>query len=232
VNDFASSVHVAPIETDYAVLRAWQRRASLATPVTVVARRLLFDHRNSAGGRGEPSAEASRGGAAAILFERLVRRDGQPLAVAGEPSLGRRDVKAMLAREPLRLLRLRSQSLGGFDAASLRPSDQADATLQTDELDRLSLEAGLVIRRAVDSFSVEDGHLLRLRFGSALSIAAIARVLRLPPRPLYRRLEALLGRLRQALVAAGIDIEYSERFIGAAVLSLDFELTGPVAGRA
>ena len=36
--------------------------------------------------------------------------------------------------------------------------------------------------------------LIRFRFGSSMSIADISRILRLPQRPLYRRLEALLAR--------------------------------------
>jgi hypothetical protein len=38
-----------------------------------------------------------------------------------------------------------------------------------------------------------------------MSIADIARMMRLPQRPLYRRIESLLGRLRAELTAAGID---------------------------
>jgi len=46
---------------------------------------------------------------------------------------------------------------------------------------------------------------LRMRYSDSLQIAEIAAALRLPAKPLYKRLERLLGAIRVVLVAAGVD---------------------------
>ena len=66
--------------------------------------------------------------------------------------------------------------------------------------------------------------MVRFRFGSGMSIADVSRMLRLPQRPLYRRIESLLGRLRAALLAAGLDAGALSELIGAAVSEMDFGL--------
>lgn len=224
--DFASLVKLALIEEDYAILRAWQQRASLATYLTVTVRRLLFDERNRARGRWEPSAEARRGGQAAIVLETVVRRDlrtieeALPMARAFDPSLTRERAEALLARMPERRPRPRAMPLDEVAPDVLRTSDRADTAVEQRELHRLSLEASQVVRNVLASFSIEDRTIVRLHFAGSMSLADIARMLRLPQRPLYRRLEAILNALRRALVASGIDS--GESLIGSAVQALDF----------
>ena len=57
-----------------------------------------------------------------------------------------------------------------------------------------------------------------------MSIADIARILHMPQRPMYRRLEQILTMLRHRLSAAGIDARAAEDVIGSAIASLDFGL--------
>jgi len=230
--DFASMVKVALIDDDYAVLRAWQRRASLGGYLIVVAKRLLFDERARTRGRFEPSAEARRGGEAAILIERLVRRDGRPIeqaipmVQAVDPSLTGDDVKAMLLRFPERVPRPRPVPVDDVDVESTRASDGADAALASREVERLSGEASRIVRGALASLPQEDRTIVRMHFGSGTSVADISRILRLPQRPLYRRIESALAHLRRALEAAGIDARTAEGLIGSAVQALDFGLQG------
>jgi hypothetical protein len=49
-------------------------------------------------------------------------------------------------------------------------------------------------------------------------------MLRLPQRPLYRKVESALAHLREALTAAGIDAGTASGLIGSAVPLLDFDL--------
>src|SRR5258708_23531834 len=63
--DFPSHVRLALIADDYAVLRKWEQRSSLATFLPVVVQRLLADHRVKPSGRGHPSPAAQRLGDAA-----------------------------------------------------------------------------------------------------------------------------------------------------------------------
>lgn len=230
-DDFASVVKLALIENDYAMLRAWAGRASLATYLTIVVQRLLCDERNRTRGRWEPSAAARRGGEAAILLEALVYRDGRPLEQAIpivraiDPSLSRADLEAILEGIPRRVPRPRPLPLDDLDLQTLRAPEQADARMHSQDLARLSAEASRVIRHTLASCSVQDRTIVRLRFGSEMSVADISRMLRLPQRPLYRRLDALLQRLSGALIAAGIDVQTAESLIGSAVQALDFGLT-------
>lgn len=234
--DFASDVNVALIKNDYAVLRAWQQRSSLATYLTVVIKRLLSDERNKTRGRWEPSASARRGGQGAILLETLVCRDGQtldealPRVRALDPLMTRERAETILAALPERALRPRLLPLDDGSAEAACAPDEADAAVTMRELAHSSVEASRVVRRTLASFGIEDRAIVRLHFGSSMSLADISRMLRLPQRPLYRRLEMLLRALRQALVNAGIDAATAGNLIGSAVQALDFDLANGKSG--
>jgi RNA polymerase sigma factor for flagellar operon FliA len=77
---------------------------------------------------------------------------------------------------------------------------------------------------AMAMFSAEDRAILRLRFHGDATVVSIARALGLEQRPLYRRIEALLARLRAALEAAGVDAESAAELIGGPLETLDFGL--------
>lgn len=229
-DDFASSVKLALIENDYAVLRAWQRRSSLATYLTVVVQRLLADERSRTRGRWEPSAEARRIGKAGIALETLVRRDGRSLEEAMphlatvDPTLRREDLETMLARIPERAARPRSVPLEEVEGR-VRSVLDADAALIASELGRLSNKANAVVRDALAVLPLQDRMIVRLRFGMTMSIADISRMMNLPQRPLYRKIEAVLAHLQQALRKAGIDSSTAHAVIGSSVHTLDFGLT-------
>ncbi|MBV8516407.1 MAG: sigma-70 family RNA polymerase sigma factor [Acidobacteria bacterium] len=208
--DFASDVKVAMIESDYAALRAFEERSSVATYLTVVMQRMLFDQRIHDTGRWHPSAEARRLGAAAVLVETLVLRDRRPLdevlplARGLEPELTRAGLEALVARLPQRAPRMRAVVLED-DGVAVAAPDTADARALARDASRTAARAAHAIRAAMESWPPEDRVLIRLRFGSNVSIADVSRMLRVPQRPLYRRQEALLARLRKALEAASID---------------------------
>ncbi len=229
-DDFASIVKVALIEDDYAVLRAWQQRSSLATYLTVVIQRLLSDERMRTRGRWEPSAAAGRGGAAAVGPETAVVPDGRPLeealplVQAIDPSLSRTDVESMLAAVPERAPRPRPVPLDVVELDSVSAPDAADAPLLEKEAERLSDQTSRIVREALATMPAEDRTIIRCHFGSGMSIADIARMLRLPQRPLYRRIESITTKLRGALVASGIDTRAAGSLVGSSVLALDFGL--------
>lgn len=67
-------------------------------------------------------------------------------------------------------------------------------------------ELAAALRAALDGLDASDRLLLRLRFEDALSVPEIARTLGgTSPFSLYRRLDKVLARIRQRLVAAGVD---------------------------
>jgi RNA polymerase sigma factor (sigma-70 family) len=208
--DFISSVKLALIEDDYAILRKHEGRASLSTYLTIVIEHMLSDDRMSKRGRFHTSAEATRLGPVAILLESLVRRDGRtldealPLLRTLDSSLAREHAAALLERLPERKPRPVVTDLDNAPAAALAADTSADGPLLTSEASRMLVRAAAIIRAAIAAFALEDRTLLRLRFGLGMAVSDLSRMLRLPQRPLYRRIDALLLRIRSALEAEGL----------------------------
>ena len=101
--------------------------------------------------------------------------------------------------------------------------DHATRTIAAD-IERLSDRTGRIIRETLEAMPLEDRMIVRFHFGESISIADISGLLRLPQRPLYRRLESLLQRFRKALAGAAIDARDVADLIGNATRELDFGL--------
>lgn len=226
--DFTSSVRVALMENDYAILRKWEGRASLAGYLCVVIRRMLSDRRDHELGRWHSSTQAIRFGPSGVLLEKLLIRDGRPfdevlpIVIARHPSLTADDIAGMAARLPRRPARLRAVPLDDTPAEMVAGGERADQRVLSEETQRISAQASEVVRRTIDSWSDEDAMILRFHYGSSMSIADISRMLHLPQRPLYRRIDALLAKLRAALVAADLDASTLASVIGEASQEMDF----------
>jgi RNA polymerase sigma factor (sigma-70 family) len=211
VGDAASMVKLALVENDYAILRRFEGRSSLATYLTIVIQRLLSDQRERTHGRWRPSVEAHRLGRHAVLIEDLLGRQHRsidevmPMVRSVDPAITRNDVAEIANRMPQRTPRPREVPLPTEDVQPLAALDRADASTIDRELRGLSEHAGKLLRDTMTAWSAEDRMLVRLRFESSLSIADIARLMKVPQRPLYRRLESLLLALRETLLAAGVD---------------------------
>lgn len=221
VDDFASVVKLALVENDYAILRRYEGRSSLATYLTIVIRRKLGDQRERTHGRWRPSPEAERLGERAVLIEDLVGRQGRsvdeamPILRSVDASIMRHEVVAIADRLPQRTPRPREVPLPENDEVPLPAADRADAATLDRELHALSQRAGTLLRDTMAAWPAPDRMLVRLRFESSLTIADIARLMKVPQRPLYRRLETLLGGLREILVNAGIDPAAADDLLGA-----------------
>src|SRR5215471_7035269 len=227
--DFASSSRLALLADDCAILRKFEGRSSLTTYLTIVVRRLFFDARRAAG-RWYPSAEAQRRGPAAVLLERLMMHERRTFAETAEivcrahPGITAADLDALAEGLPERVPRPLIVPVDDGDEerlpATRTPADLVDAL----ELRQQSSRANEAIRAAMTDMTVEDRVILRLRFIGNTTIAGIARALAMEPRPLYRRIDALLTRLRRALEAAGVDASSADALIGHAGEVLDFGL--------
>ena len=230
VQDFASSVMVALMENDHAVLRRWEGRSSLAGYLTVVIRRLLADRRDHEFGRWHASTEALRHGPVGVLLEKLLVRDGRsfeealPLVRQLDPLRTAADFQSMAARFPHRQPRFRAVDLDAAAEAALPERDRADDRVLSGETQRLSERACAVVRKTIAGWPDEDVMILRFRFGSSMSIVNISRMLRIPQRPLYRRIETLLARLRKELTAAGMDASVLPSIVGQSSYEMDFGL--------
>src|ERR1051325_6616465 len=229
--NFASSAHLALMQNDYAVLAQYDGRAALGTYLAVVLQRFLCDERNRQFGRWRPSAAARRMGDAGLLLEKLLQRDRRslpeiaPIVTSSHRTLTAADVESMAARLPPREQRLRAVILDDVPDCALPSTDDAACRVDEDECRRLSALTACTLRTAMAAMTAEERVLLKMRFGSSMNISAIARMLRIPQRPLYRRIESLLARLRDALEAAGVDATAAAHLIGAAGSDLDLGLS-------
>ncbi|HVR38725.1 MAG TPA: sigma-70 family RNA polymerase sigma factor [Thermoanaerobaculia bacterium] len=220
--DFASIAKLELIENDYAILRGFEGRAPLGAFLTVVVQRILTRERLRIWGRWHPSAEAERLGAAAVLLEKLIVHEKRPLGeaipivCASDPSLDRARVRELADRLPLRAARPRLVPLAE-DEHQFAASDAADARAQEAETRRMSERAAQVVRETMETLSLQDRMLLKFHFGAELSIAETSRLLGVPQRPLYRRVEALLRQLRGALEREGVGAAVVEDLISAGV---------------
>jgi RNA polymerase sigma factor for flagellar operon FliA len=70
------------------------------------------------------------------------------------------------------------------------------------QAERHEVEAAL--RRALDQLPAEDRCILLMRYWQDMSVADIARALSLQQKPLYKRLDKLLGELRRLLTQFGV----------------------------
>ena len=207
--DFRSDVRLHFMQRDYEVLRKFEGRSSLVTYVTVVVQRLFLDYRNRQWGKWRPSAEAKRLGAPAILFERLVARDGWRVDQAIELL---RVNHAVVIDESLERLRERLASRGPGrqfvpeEEAGQIESDGpwADVKVVRAEQDFLAKRVQIALDHARQALEAEDRLILRMRFEDAVPVADIARALHLDQKRLYRRIERLLAELGESLEAEGI----------------------------
>jgi RNA polymerase sigma factor (sigma-70 family) len=229
--DFASAARLALIENDYAILRSFAGRSSFATFVGVIVQRFFADELTKVRGRWHASREAERLGQAGIVLEQLVRRDHRsiddalPIVRAIDPTLTREQLLEMEARLPPRTARPRQVPLDDTELHAAAP-EHAESRAMAMHIDRVSSRTVHAIRDELAAMPVEDRMILRLRFGSSMAINEISVMLRLPQRPLYRRLDALLQRLRRALTAAGIEGRDVADLIGPASREMNFGLDG------
>jgi hypothetical protein len=80
----------------------------------------------------------------------------------------------------------------------------ADENVTRDGLRELAARAHGALDRALTALDTEDRLLIRLCFWERMSVADIARSLAVPQKPLYRRIESLLNRLRTTLEQDGV----------------------------
>jgi len=227
--DFASSARLALLADDCAILRKFEGRSSMAGYLTIVVRRLFVDERRAAG-RWYASAEAQRRGPAAVRLEHLLMRERRSFAEAVEivtrefPGVTPRELDEIATALPERAPRAVAVPVLEGDEERFAGSSTAADLVEALDVARRSEQANDAIRVAMTTMSAEDRAILRLRYSGDASIAGIARAFGLEQRPLYRRIEALLGKLRRALEAEGVDAASAGGLIGAADPRLDFDL--------
>lgn len=222
--DFASFVHLRLVEDDYAILRKFQNRSSLWTYLAAVIERLSLDFCTEKWGRWRPSAMAERFGPAAVVFERLVNRDGHTVDEAIE--ILRTNHAVGLTEAALRTIwaqlpaRARMTEVGE-DAAAGLIGDASSETGIEDAERRSNLERlQRVLQAAFNQIPAQDRVLIALRFDQDLSMVEIAKLMSLSVPTLHRRLDKSVKQLRVALAQAGFEPAEMRYLIGHPSLAL------------
>jgi len=226
-DDLLSTLQVRLIENDYAVLRKFEGRCSLATYVASIAHRLFVDERMQVHGRWRPSAEARRLGEAAVMLEGLLNREHVSFeealtAVQRLYPISKDEAAAIAKRLPPRGPRPRLVALE--DETGLAVTGE---TVEEEAIDHERAKKATMVNRVVEltlaQFPLDDRVAFRLRFHDPpMSVANIARAQCRDQKKLYRRLEGIERRLRNALVDAGINAAEARELTGGTDSHLDF----------
>lgn len=212
--DFASDMRLKLCEDNFAVIRKFQGKSSFTTYLTVVITKGFLDHRRRIWGKWSPSSRAKRLGATAVLLERLVYRDGCTFDVACQileqkhgVTADRKELQSILAQLPRRTPR-RFEGDSGLN--TLPAADRADAPVLDDEHEKRLAVAEQALRRGLEQLTGEDRAIIRMLYYEGLSVADVARGLRLEQMRLYPRVRQLLATLRKTLTSDGISPDLLE----------------------
>lgn len=227
--DFASLVKLKLVENDYAILRKFEGKSSLATYLGVVVQRIFLSHRTRQWGKWSPSPQAAHAGDAAVLLEAMVHRDGiaadeaLPRVLKRYPEASPDTLGALLARLAPRVpARPRVYNFAGEPpevVSKLTP----DGDLAQKERESIGARATRTLRTTIQGWPVQDQLIVRMRYADGLKVATIARLLQLELKSLYRHIDRLLRGLRVALAADGLPLEDLRSLLEAGPAALDFE---------
>jgi RNA polymerase sigma factor (sigma-70 family) len=204
-DDLTSEVWLKLLSSPAAYAR-FRGDSSVATYVVSIARRVLLDQRVKKLGKWRPTAKARLGGRAAIEFDRLVRRDGQPKAEAVE-TLRRKglhlepsEIESIVACEPRRNVEVDPGFFDGLPSTLPGP----DHAFQAEADRHFASEAVIALAQALNHLSLDDRALLHRRFLKGETVATIAAGDFKLQKQLYRHIERILGRLRFLMGRAGV----------------------------
>jgi RNA polymerase sigma factor for flagellar operon FliA len=208
--EFGAQVKLELIEGNYAIIRKFEGRSCFATYLTTVIQRMFYQYRVRLWGKWRPSAEARRLGDKAIALERLMFRDGMTFHEAVETmttgcfaTATVAELESINSRLPARQPRpvLVSGDLMPENAAN---EEDTESRALDHERARLARAVAAVLDRCMADADAEDQIILRMRFWNARRVPEIARALQLDQRKVYKRIERLLGRMRNALASGGV----------------------------
>jgi RNA polymerase sigma factor (sigma-70 family) len=208
--ELASHVRLKCIEDDYRVFREFGERSTLRTYLTSVVQHLFLDYRNAQWGKWRPSTDAVRLGPAAIRLDVLLHRDRlsfdeacEQITSESRDAVSRDELERLAEQLPARVPR----RMVGEEAMDALAVDGAmvEAPIKVTENAATRRKAFVSLTKAMSELPPEDRFLLRLRFERGMTVARIAEQIQQPQKPLYRRFERLLARLRQVLEDDGLD---------------------------
>jgi RNA polymerase sigma factor for flagellar operon FliA len=204
--EFSSWVRLRLLEGDSAILRKFAGRSTPRTFLMTVIQRLYLDWRNKEWGKWRPSAAARRKGPLAIELERLVLRDRVPFGEAVEHLRARGlatsseecdEIWAGLPQRPSR------RHAPDDELEHMAAPDTPDGLVAGEQRDRAA-RASAALTSVLGTLDAADHLIIRLRFEDGFTVARIAQLVGHDQRALYRRIDHLLARIRETLLANGV----------------------------
>ena len=228
--EFDSYVKLKLVERGAAILGSFEGRSTIETYLAVIVERLFLDYRAESWGRFRPSPVARRLGPVAIRLESLIECDGLAPAEAVRAVRVRHQVKetedqlhALVAQLPPRRTRRRPEVPIDGDPAAEPEADPVIAGEERATAERLEV----ALDGALAQLPEQDRLIVRLHFLEGVTVASVAALLRLPSKPLYRRIERILSSLRTSLERSGIDAGSVAALIGRAEFGVGIRWVGP-----
>jgi RNA polymerase sigma factor for flagellar operon FliA len=156
----------------------------------------------------------------AVRLETLVYRDGctldqavRTLRASGDVQLTDGELARLLGALPVRGP-LRPHEAGEAPLEAVAAPSSAEERVAADESDRTRRTVFGALERVMARLPAEDRLIIQLIYWQGLSVADVARVRSLPQKPLYRRIERILGQLRRELPVEGVQPEQLREFLG------------------
>lgn len=234
-DEFSSWARLRLLEDDCAVLKKFRGLSTFKTFLVTVIQRLFLDWRIKEWGKWRPTADARRSGPVAIELERLVLRDHMEFDQAAATLISkgtatsREECDRVWGELPRRPSRQRTgeQALDSLPS----PSRSGDSLVDEEQLARAG-KAGTALAQAVPRLTPQEQLIIRLRFQDGVTVARIAQLIGEEQKPLYRRIEQILGRLRTHLTAAGVTAEEVRELLGNPAVELGAVFPDAGAGKA
>jgi RNA polymerase sigma factor for flagellar operon FliA len=227
--DFSSHVTLRLIENDYKIIRQFSG-SSFTAYISTVIHRLLLDYRIQNWGKFHASSEARRIGPLAVALEMALHRDGKSITEAlptcrrVDPSATAQTLEALAMRLPRRFPKVRLVPIDGVaDEVKVPPDSIIHRALDV-ERTMLSRNAAGVIKAEIEQLPEDERVLLRLHYGADMTLAEVARALKVEQKPLYRRVKRALAKLRRRLEIAGIKSTSIEEIVAGCAGETDFGL--------
>jgi len=194
VDELFSTVCMKLLDQRHAVLGRFEGRSGIATYLTTVVSRVWLDQRTAREGKWRPSAKATRLGHVAVALERLIQREGLPVAeaIASLRSAGKTDASVehlhwLAGQFPVRQGTARFMPLD--DVAEIAGPV---AVAEGDDARPRRLHLAAVLK----TLPPDERLLLRRRFAKGETVASIARSLSCDQRDLYRHYDRLFASIR------------------------------------
>lgn len=232
-DEFCSWARLKLIEDDYAILRKFQGLSTFKTYLVTVIQRLFLDWRISEWGRWRPTADARRLGPIAIELEKLVIRDGLEFDQAASTLIAKGQAASIeecdwvwsgLPRRPARR-RAGERTLEQLPAAVPRDA------IATKEQQYSAWRAREALAEALPQLAPQEQVIIRLRFQDGFTVAHIAQLIGEEQKPLYRRIEQILMRLRASLTAAGVGADDVRELLGNPAVELGAVFSAAETGK-